>query len=481
MQIGDTTRIYTLLTSRKPQFSIPLERTEKEWNPYQHKVMDARIRKKKIVKTPTDQIDPRTGERIYKEKKIERCRIAIPIQQVLVRRTADFLFSNPVEYKATGAQDANTQKLVDGVSKVFRDNKMKYFDKKLARTIFREREAAELWYFVLDEQGHPTKEMRVKLLSPLNGDALYPHFDDYGRMDGFARKYTVWNEEGENEVRFDVYTSKLVYRYKLSSGILEEDGVAMPHGFDKIPVIYYRQEEAEWTTVQPIIERVEELLSNWGDTNDYFGTPSYFVHGSINGFAEKGEQGRVYQGSTDSDMKVLSWDNSPESVRGELANLLNIIFSYTQTPDISFENMRTLGSNTSGVAIRLMFTDPHMKANNKIELFGEMFTRRFNVVANGYVKVVEPIPESVLDKVEAEPVFSPYIPKNEYELLQMIQMSNGGKASLSRKDSVEKNPLVINPQETLDEIEKEEQQGMMADIFSAAGGQIPGMNTENQE
>lgn len=45
------------------------------------------------------------------------------------------------------------------------------------------------------------------------------------------------------------------------------------------------------------IERMEELLSNCGDTNDYFGYPSYVVSGEIEGFAEKGEQGKVYNGT----------------------------------------------------------------------------------------------------------------------------------------------------------------------------------------
>lgn len=481
MKLGNSSKIYTLLTARKPSFFVSFQQTEKEWNPYDHKVMNPHFRKKKIVKEPTDKVDPTTGEKLYKEKKIERCRIAIPIQQILVQRTADFLFSNPVEYRSMGEQNEQTDKVMEGVRKIFRNNKIKYFDKKLARTIFREKEAAELWYFLLDENGHPTDEMRVKILSPTRGDKLYPHFDSYDRMDGFARAYYVWNEDGEKEAHFDVYTKTLVYRYLGEGGDMELLGQPLPHGFDKIPVIYYRQEEAEWTRVQPIIERVEELLSNWGDTNDYFGTPSYFVNGTIKGFAEKGEQGRVYVGSDTAKMQVLSWDNSPTSVTGELANLLNIIFSYTQTPDISFENMKTLGGNTSGVAIRLMFTDPHMKANNKIELFGEMFTRRFNVVANGFAKVIEPIPDRVMEQVEAEPVFHPYMPKNEYELLQMIQMSNGGKPSLSQEDSVEKNPLVTNSKQTLEKIQEEERQTLMNEIFSAAGGQIPGMQEGQSE
>lgn len=241
------------------------------------------------------------------------------------------------------------------------------------------------------------------------------------------------------------------------------------HGFSKIPLVYYRQDETEWQKVQTIIERIEELVSNWGDTNDYFGMPSYKVKGKVKGFAEKGEQGRIYQLDGDSaSMDVLSWNNSPESVRGELANLLNIVFSYTQTPDISFEVMKTLGNNTSGAAIQLMFTDPHMKVNTKAELFEEMFTRRANIVVNGLATSKETITDSVLKKVSIVPVFHPYMPENIGEKLSQLSVSTGGKATMSQEEAVRQNPLVKNPDETIKQIQQETAAALMAEAFGAA-------------
>lgn len=466
--MGDATKIYTLLTSRKKPFKIPLEVTEKEYDPYQHKVMNPFVRKKKTIKVKTDKRDPQTGETIYKEKKVERCRVSVPIQRVIVERSVGFLFSNPVDYKQ--AEDASGQATgtINEIKHIFKGNKMKYFDKKLARTLFRERECAELWYFILDEKGKP-REMRVKLLSPTRGDQLFPHFDEYDRMDGFSRKYNITDEEGKSTMHFDVYTDKYVYKYINDGTGLKQDGNPKLHGFSKIPIIYYRQEEAEWTPVQPNIERVEELLSNWGDTNDYFGSPSYFFKGKLNGFAEKGEQGKVYQGEGDgSDMKVLSWDSSPASMTSELANLFNIIFSYTQTPDISFENMKTLGGNTSGVAIKLMFTDPHMKANVKIELFGELFTRRFNLVLNGYATSLATVPGSIINSIDIEPVFKPYLPKNELEEVQIITTSTGGKATMSQEEGVRQNPKVSNPEAVIKQLKEESAAEMVNNVFDGA-------------
>lgn len=468
MQEKDAAKIYSLLTSKKKSFSVPYEVCEEQYDPLKHKVMSPLHRKKKVIKVKTDKKDMITGAPIYKEKKVDRVRVAVPVQRVIVERSVGFLFSNKVEYSAEGTLSSEQSRVFGDVNNIFKNNKIQYFDKKLARTLFKDRECAELWYFALDDKGKP-KEMRVKLLSPSNGDKLYPHFDDYDRMDGFARKYSIADENNNTTTHFDVYTDKFVYKY-----INDGDGIKLleqpkQHGFTKIPVIYYRQEETEWNSVQPVIERVEELLSNWGDTNDYFGSPSYFFKGKLQGFAEKGEQGKVYQGEGEgADMKVLSWDSSPASITGELANLFNIIFSYTQTPDISFENMKTLGGNTSGVAIKLMFTDPHMKAEVKIELFGEMFTRRYNVVQNGYATSLRAVPESVTDSIYVEPIFKPYMPKNELEEIQIISTSTGGKATMSQEEGVRQNPRVNNAEEVLKQLQAEDAAQMMNDAFGMA-------------
>lgn len=468
MKEKDAARIYSLLTSHKKAFSMPYDVCEAQYDPLKHKVMSPFYRKKKVVKVKTDKKDMITGAPIYKEKKVDRVRVAVPVQRVIVERSVGFLFSNPIEYHLEDNSNEQSKKVFEEVLKIFKNNKIKYFDKNVARTLFKERECAELWYFILDENGKP-KEMRVKLLSPSKGDTLYPHFDDYDRMDGFARKYSITDENNNKTTHFDVYTDKLVYKYINDGNGMKLMEQPKQHGFSKIPIIYYRQEETEWNPVQPVIDRVEELLSNWGDTNDYFGSPSYFFKGKLNGFAEKGEQGKVYQGEGEgADMKVLSWDSSPASITGELANLFNIIFSYTQTPDISFENMKTLGGNTSGVAIKLMFTDPHMKAEVKIELFGEMFTRRYNLVQNGYATTLQAVPESILNTIYVEPIFKPYMPKNELEEIQIISTSTGGKPTMSQEEGVRQNPRVKNADEVFKQLQTEENAQMMSNAFGMA-------------
>lgn len=445
-----------LITSGKEPFKTPLDKLLREYDPNYHKVMDKLYRKDKKVRNKTDKKDI-NGNPIYEVKTSKVCRTPIPIQRVLVERSVGFIFGIPVSYNCSDLNGEQQKEIYNKFKKIIKDNKMQYTDKNIARRLFSEREVAELWYFVLDNNGKPTSEMRCKILSPTLGDGLYPHFDEYGRMDAFARSYTTRSEYELDKTisHFDIYTNEFVYSLTDEEGKMTWDGHKRKHGFTKIPIGYYRQEEAEWECVQPVIERIEDLLSNWGDINDYFGAPSYFCKGNLTGFADKGEQGRVYTGQGDADMRVLSWDSSPQSMSTELATLTNIVFSYTQTPDISFETMKQLGGQTSGVAIKLMFTDPHMKADVKIELFGNILQRRANIILNGIVSQILPTYKSVLEDFTIEPQFTPYQPKNDKEILDLIQASTGGVATLSQEEGVKLNPLVTNPEKVLSELKEQ--------------------------
>lgn len=472
LAIGDGRRIHTLLTNRKRRFKVTFKDSESQYNTENHRIFDEKYRPKKVISVPSGRKDPVTGQTIYKNKKVERVCIALPIQKLIVERNTGFVVGNKVEYKMSSyGNDINKPSdkqttLFNATKRVFHKNKMMYFDRRLVRSVKRAREAAELWYMDTDDNGHLNTTngwMRVKHLTPLFGDKLYPHWNDNDRMDGFGREYKVWDESGTSVNHFDVYTDRFVYQYIDDGTDWKLQGSPKLHGFTKIPVVYYRQEESEWEDVQWAIERVEDCISNWGDSNDYFGTPKYFIKGKLKGFAEKAEQGAVFEGDKDTSMNVLSWDNSPQSVTGEISNLLSLIFSCTRCADISFERMKEVGNNTSGAAIRLMLIDPHMNAEEATEMYGEMFTRRCNIVMNGICNsgiVEKGIPMEVSEGMELTPIFTPYMPKNDTEILSLISSSTGGASSTSRRRAIRLNPLNDDPQRIEKEMDDEQQQAL---------------------
>lgn len=284
---NDGNTVHMLLTARKLPQHENFETLMKQWDPYKHDVFDKNKRKNKKIKVPTDQKDPITGQVVYKTELVDRVRIALPTQNIIVERLVGFLLTNAVTYKANShgvllkSLDNKQQQLFDALLHCYHDNKMKYFDKRLVRTVSSQCEAAELWYMTTDENGRLGGEIRVQLLSPANGDKLYPHFNDWHRMDGFGREYYTFDELGTSELHFDVYTDSHVYKYINNGSGWTLTGEAKPHGFTKIPVVYYRQYKSEWADVQWAADRVEECISNWGDTNDYFGTPKYLHNSKI--------------------------------------------------------------------------------------------------------------------------------------------------------------------------------------------------------
>lgn len=48
----------------------------------------------------------------------------------------------------------------------------------------------------------------------------------------------------------------------------------------------------------------------------------------------------------------------------EIDTLLRMIYTITQTPDISFDTVKGIGA-VSGVALKLLFMDAHLKVQDK--------------------------------------------------------------------------------------------------------------------
>jgi SPP1 family phage portal protein len=449
--------------STKVALRVEADTILKQIDPYQHKVFDQTLRPKKTVKKPAGKDSQ--GKVKYEDRAEEVTRIAVPVQKLIVERAIGFTLGNPVTIQSDNEEGAETD-LLNMIEKVWTDNKLQYFDRKLARALFSETEVAELWYFTKDEdywekQGVVLRP-KVKILKASDGNKLIPKFDSYGDLIAFSREYST-EIEGKKVTVLDVYTKdKLMTYHKSGDGIVIAKNEANPIG--KIPVVYYQQPYPDWYFVQPIIERLETLLSNFGDTNDYFGSPMVFVQGQVTGFASKGEQGKVLQGEKGAEAKYLSWDSAPEAVKLEIETLLELIYTNTQTPNISFSQMKGLG-NLSGVALKLMFMDAHMKVENKIEILGEMFQRRLNLLKAMCGKVADSSLEEAVKTLTVEPVFTPYLPRNEKEELETLNIGAGGKAVMSQKTAVKNNPYVQDSEAEMEQIKEEENNAATRQTF----------------
>lgn len=383
-------------------------------------------------------------------------RLPIPMQKVIVDRAAAFLCGNPIQLVSQPTTDVEAN-LLSLVKKVWDDNKLDYESMDLASMMMGECQCAELWYIqkATPEYWAGTANegknyrLRCKILAPSLGDRLFPVFDSTGDMIAFGRGYSV-KVNGQDEAHFDIYTNDWYYLGKYNNGW---EFTTEPNMVKKIPVIYYSQPLPEWYDVENAIKRLEKTKSNLGDTNDYFASPMITASGEIIGFADKEDQGKVLKLENGAQVGYLTWDNAPESIKLELNELKSDIYDLTDTPNISFKEMKDIG-NFSGIALKMLFMAAHMKAAKKETKFGKGIQRRVN-----YIKAALLFINTSLSKAQAlniKPNFEYYLPKDLNEIITTITSAvQPGTAIMSQETAVGMNPLVEDPKKELELMQKE--------------------------
>lgn len=436
----------------------------KQIDPLQHDVMDNSIRPDKWIKT--DPKDPNKAEVVDVTNGIEEtsglrrekvARVALALQKLIVKRAVSFTFGNQVQLNAeTNTQEEET--VLKAVKRVLYDIKEKSTNRKLARALFTTTEVAELWYPVAREHktyGFDSKfKLRCAIFSPLFGDKLYPYFDDSGDMVAFSREFSIQKDK-KTVSYFETYTAENhIIWISTSEGLVIQEGFPKKNILGKIPVVYAKQENVEWADVQNLIDRLEKLLSNFADTNDYHASPKIVIKGEITGFAKKGEAGAILQlEGDDAKAEYLSWQNAPESVKLEIENLLRMIYTISQTPDISFDSVKGLGA-ISGIALKLLFMDAHLKVQDHCEDLDEYMQRRTSIIKTFIGKFNTSIANAAEDLI-IEPEIVPYMLDDELAAIQKWTTANGGKPIISQKQSARLAGLSNNPDADFEQIQAE--------------------------
>ncbi len=422
----------------------------KQIDPQGHNVKNKRLRKDKNIVTDAG---PDT---------VKVARIPLALQKLIVNRAASFLIGKPIQL--TGALDNEQQAaLMEMVRKTWEDNKLDFRSKKIAKVMMSEMECAEVWYAdevepaYWNKPGHEPVRLRMRILQPSAGDVLYPVFSELGDLIAFGRKY--FTIEGKGKVaNFDLWTQTKIYNTVQQNGewIVKENG-ERDNPLEKIPVIYYSQSRPEWSDVQDAIERLETLVSNFADTNDYFASPMVFLEGDVTGFAQKGETGKVLQGKKGATAKYLTWDGAPEAIKLEIETLFDIIYTVTQTPNITFKEMKGLG-NVSGVALEMLFLDAQLKAKDKQEdVFGECIQRRINLLKAFMVSINPGVKAAEVMTITAE--FGLFKLDNVKEDIENLSTAvNAG--IMSKLTAMEHNPFISDIEQEEERMNEQAAKGL---------------------
>ena len=439
--------------------------------------MDAQKRPNKMVVTDPHSedygqvrnVNVNAEEQPDKGVRIEQVgRIALAIQRLIRDRAVSFTFGNPVTYNCTPADETEAA-ILQAIKRIFYDVKISTVNRKAARNMYGTTEVAEYWYPVEAEEhelyGFKTgMKFKVALFSPAYGDRLYPYFDENRDMVAFSREFVRKGADLKSRTFFETYTKDAHYLWSCMNNQQTGDktgqweaveGYPKPITIGKIPVVYGCQPKVEWEDVQSLIDRLEKLLSNFADTNDYHASPKIFVQGHIVGFARKGEAGGIIEGEEGASAQYLSWQNAPESVKLEIETLLKMIYTITQTPDISFDTVKGIGA-VSGVALKLLFMDAHLKVQDKCEVFNDYLQRRINIL-KAYLGIANKVAwKEAAARLIVEPIITPYIIEDEQSKINILTAANGNKQIASRRATVQRLGWADDPDEEVKAIEAEE-------------------------
>lgn len=399
----------------------------KQYEPKLHDIMTDK------VKYPDKPIKNDKGETIRPEPVT---RVCVGLQKLSVKRISEFMFTIPVNPVCQDAKiDATAKKQFEAVKKVLKKNKWNTLNKKRCKVISAECEQATYWYVdekVKDSAGKSI-DIRLKydIYSPSRGDELYPLFDDTGDMIAFSRQYEVANENDKKDVYFETWTADKHYIFKQNGSgwdVRESD-----NALGKIPVIYSYRPEPIWADGDNgKVEQIEKLLSKNGDIIDYHSSPVLIIKGNLQGAPVKGEANKVFNTpDANGGAEYVSWTQSPESTKFQFETLLRLFWSEMQLPDLSYENVKGIGA-TSGVALKMLFSDAHLKCGDEWEIYEDLIEREFNVIK---AYLAAPYGDSI-NELDVEPVMRPFIIDDEKEKIEVLVTANGNKPVVSQKQSV---------------------------------------------
>lgn len=316
-----------------------------------------------------------------------------------------------------------------------------------------------------------------KVLSHINGDSLYPHYDSVtGELSLFARKYSDTDENGKESATYvEVWDEKKLYRFKkdntgavgMLNRIKEIFGLRgyrliseEPHNFPFLPVSYKRDENgACWSFSQGSIDQYELAFSQLVQNNTAFAFPIMYMKGDEVSLV--GDMTGAVKGITmaeNEDAGFLNTPNGSDLFTLQLSTLYKLI--YEQSFAVIPPEVRS--GDMPGVAVKLLYSPAVEFAMKDAQEYQSFLDGMVRIYMNGYGTEIGQI--SSFNKLDIYSWILPYVPQNDSELVTNLAtaVQNGFE---SRQTASEKIPMIAKNSEW-ERIMKEQKEQQQQDILA---------------
>lgn len=432
---------------------------EKEYDPKKHPVHDTKTYRDKTKKGKTEKMT----------------RITYAIQKQAVKRMKELMFTIPVKRKYTYSSDPEKQAAAI-MEAIFKKNHIDSVNLKRSHKAFASCEIITIWFAQPQETvyaGETSKlKLRCRTYSPMDGDELYPLFDEYDDLIALSIAYSRY--EGQDKVNyFDTYTADHHYRWKqmAASGADWEEDATEEITIEKIQGCYLSRKEPIWEDQSDNGYELEWTLSRNGNYLRKNSRPTWVIYTDSTRPTNPQKQepvddnvGRnVLRYGQKDRAEYATWQQAIEALKFHTEELRRNIHTTLQLPDMSMEQMKA--TPMSGEARKMLFIDCQMKVTDEAGDWLEFFDREVNVV-RAFCKIMFPKLAGAFDTLVVENIITPYQINSLSDDIKDGTNATGGKAVASRQTIVRRLGLV--PEEELeDEIKRiEEDETATNDLFN---------------
>ena len=397
-------------------------------------------------------------DKVHSDGTVDKAaRIPLGLEKLLTKRVTDFTFAIPPKRVYSNTESDVQKAISKAIEAIYKHAHINAENIKRGEAYYASCEIFTLWYVVENPNtlyGFKSKfKLKCRTFSPMDGSKLYPLFDETGDMLAMSLEYTQ-NVKNVAVTYFETYTADSYHKWKQTGQGGEWEEVKTEKiSILKIPGSFLSRPKPVYDGLQKLREDLEYTISRNSDIVAYNSAPILKIVGDLNGEENKGETRRIYRVTEGGDVSYVSWMQSVEALQLHINNLLKYFWMQSQMPDISFDNLKSLG-NIGYSARKMLLTDTHLKIGEEMGAWTEFLNRECNVI-KAFLKEMNTEWKDEIDGVSVEHIITPFIIEDEQEQIDMHIKANGGKPVESQRESIMRIGKSENVDETLRQINEQ--------------------------
>lgn len=391
-------------------------------------------------------------------------RVTYDLQRLATKRMTELCNGIPVK-RIYNPQNERQKDAAAYLEAIFMSNRIDAVNIDRCNMLFAGCEVMTLWYAVEQKASVYGFDSQIKVrcasYSPMQGDELYPLFDEYGDMIAMSVSYR--RKVGDKDINyFDSYTADHHYKWSDENDwqLVEEE----QYEIGKIPCIYMHRPTPIWEQTSDIVYEMEWAMSRNGNYLRKNSKPVFIVFSDSEvRYGEEGNQDKefkaILQYPQGSNAQYVTWPQAIESLKYHMDSLRALFFTTLQLPDWNYEKMSQMA--LSGESRKQLFIDAMMKVKDESGSLIEFYSREVNVVKQFLIRMLGEGWRKDVESLPVEIEITPYTITDEKDTISNLYLANGGKPLVSHRESIALAGLSSDVDKTLEEI----QQDSMRDAF----------------